>query len=256
MSGMGTASGVLKGVGGVASMIPGYGTAIGAGLSAIGGILDMADAQKQKEEAEKIQKKAEQVQKKPLEKEYLQALRGKKMLALGGMPDYEARKEQLDIDAANALTSIKQASPYGGTVVDAINAVLNKGSQQKQLLAGEQGRFKTAAQQDVLNTLWSVGGEQRELTKEQQAMKAALYSQAQDLMAASTANKQIGREKALGAGIQGVGGIMKAIGGSVGGNTDGSTDEIDFSNLTDDQKALYSKLAEILKNQQATGVTL
>lgn len=210
--GLGTASGVLKGAGGIASMIPGYGTAIGAGLSAVGGILDMVDAQKQKEEAEKIQKKAEQVKKQPLEKEYLAALRGKKMLALGGLPEYERAKENIDLGAANALKSIKESSPYGGSVVDAINAVLNKGSQQKADIDVQQATAKLGLQKDVLDTLWNVGGQQRELTKEQRTRKEALYSQAQDLMAAATANKQIGREKAIGAGIQGIGGLAKILG--------------------------------------------
>lgn len=209
---MGAASGALKGVGGIASMIPGYGTMIGAGLSAIGGILDMVDASKQKEEAEKIQKKAEQVKKQPLEKEFLQTLRGKKMLALSGLPEYERAKENIDLGAANALKSIKESSPYGGSVADAINAVLNKGSQQKADLDAQQAQAKLGLQKEVLDTLWNVGGQQRELTKEQRARQEALYSQAQDLMSAATANKQIGREKAIGAGIQGVGGLAKLLG--------------------------------------------
>lgn len=211
-TGYGTASGVFKGVGGMASMIPVYGQAVGAGLSAVGGILDMVDAQKQKEEAEKIQRKAEQVKKQPLEKEYLQALRGQKMLALSGLPEYDRAKQNIDLGAANALKSIKEASPYGGSVVDAINAVLNKGSQQKADIDVQQAKAKLGLQKDVLNTLYNVGGLQRELTKEQRTRQEALYSQAQDLMAASTANKQIGREKALGAGIQGVGGLAKLLG--------------------------------------------
>ena len=210
--GLRSASTGLKAAGGLASMIPGYGTAIGAGLSAIGGILDMADAAKQKEEAEKIQKKAEQVKKQPLEKEYLQALRGKKMLALSGLPEIDQAKESIDLGAANALKSIKEASPYGGSVVDAINAVINKGSQQKAQLDAQQAQAKLGLQRDVLDTLWNVGGQQRELTKEQRTRQEALYSQAQDLMAAATANKQIGREKAIGAGIQGVGGLSKMLG--------------------------------------------
>lgn len=218
-TGYGTASEVLKGVGGMASMIPVYGQAVGAGLSAVGGILDMVDAQKQKEEAGKIQRKAEQVKKQPLEKEYLQALRGQKMLALSGLPEYDRAKQNIDLGAANALKSIKEASPYGGSVVDAINAVLNKGSQQKADIDVQQAQAKLGLQKDVLNTLYNVGGLQRELTKEQRTRQEALYSQAQDLMAASTANKQIGREKALGAGIQGVGALAKMLGSAGGENT-------------------------------------
>lgn len=211
-TGLGTASTALKGIGGMASMIPGYGTAIGAGLSAVSGILDMVDAQKQKQEAEKIQREAEKVKKQPIEKEYLQALRGKKMLALSGLPEYERAKENIDLGAANALKSIQESSVYGGSVVDAINAVLNKGSQQKADIDVQQATAKLGLQKEVLDTLWDVGGMQRELTKEQRARQEALYSQAQDLMAASTANKQIGREKAIGAGIHGVGGLAKILG--------------------------------------------
>lgn len=247
-TGLGTASTALKGIGGMASMIPGYGTAIGAGLSAVSGILDMVDAQKQKQEAEKIQREAEKVKKQPIEKEYLQALRGKKMLALSGLPEYERAKENIDLGAANALKSIQESSVYGGSVVDAINAVLNKGSQQKADIDVQQATAKLGLQKDVLDTLWNVGGMQRELTKEQRARQEALYSQAQDLMAASTANKQIGREKAIGAGIQGVGGLMRVIGGG------GTASQTNWDSLTDEQKALYGTLSKILSNQQATGV--
>ena len=176
----------------------------------------MVDAQKQKEEAEKIQKAAEKVKKQPLEKEYLQTLRGQKMLALSGLPEYERAKQNIDLGAANALKSIKESSPYGGSVVDAINAVLNKGSQQKADIDVQQATAKLGLQKDVLSTLYNVGGLQRELTKEQRGRQEALYSQAQDLMAASTANKQIGREKALGAGVMGVGALAKVIGGGGG----------------------------------------
>lgn len=212
-TGLGTASGVMKGVGGIASMVPVYGQAIGAGLSAIGGILDMVDANKQAEEAAKIQKKAEQVKKGLPEKEYLQALRGYKMMELGGMPSLDVQETNIDLGAANALKSIKEASPYGGSVVDAINAVLNKQSQQKQELGAMDAQFKADAKLRTLDMLGKMGGIQRELTKEQRARQEALYSQAQDLMAASTANKQIGREKALGAGILGAGALAKGLGG-------------------------------------------
>jgi len=263
-TGLGTASGVFKGVGGMASMIPGYGTAIGAGLSAVGGILDMVDAQKQKEEAEKIQRKAEQVKRQPLEKEYLQTLRGQKMLALSGLPEYDRAKQNIDLGAANALKSIKEASPYGGSVVDAINAVLNKGSQQKADIDVQQATAKLGLQKDVLSTLYNVGGLQRELTKEQRGRQEALYSQAQDLMAASTANKQIGREKALGAGVMGVGALAKVIGGGGGSElTDnaglvggGATDiaqvfkdNPELLNALKDDPELLTKLAALLSNK-------
>lgn len=248
-TGLGTASGVLKGVGGMASMIPVYGQAIGAGLSAVGGIMDMVDAGKQKAEAEKIQKAAEKVKKHPLEKEYLQALRGQKMLALSGLPEYDRAKQNIDFGAANALKSIKEASPYGGSVVDAINAVLNNGSQQKADIDVQQAQAKLGLQKDVLNTLYNVGGLQRELTKEQRTRQEALYSQAQDLMAASTANKQIGREKALGAGIQGVGATsggdseLMDSAGAVGGGAS------DIAQMLKDDPELLKKLAALLSNQ-------
>jgi hypothetical protein len=91
--------------------------------------------------------------------------------------------------------------------------VLNKGSQQKTQLAGDQAKFKFGAQGDLLGYLSGVGDKQRELTKEKQAMQQALYSEAGDMMAASTANKAIGRDKILGSAISGVGGIAKAMGG-------------------------------------------
>ncbi len=248
-TGLGTASSVMKGVGGVASMVPVYGQAIGAGLSAIGGIMDMVDAGKQQQEAERLQKEAEKVKKGLPEKEYLQALRGYKMMQLGGMPSLDVQKTNIDLGAANALKSIKEASPYGGSVVDAINAVLNKGSQQKQMLGAEDAQFKAEARLRTLGMLEKMGGLQRELTKEQRARQEALYSQAGDMLAASTANKQIGREKALGAGIQGIGALAKGLGG--GGTGSGDTLDadmagFDLSKLTpEQQQSLYDLLSKM-----------
>lgn len=247
MSGLSGASTGLKAAGGVASMIPGYGTIIGGALSGIGGILDMVDAGKQKSEAEALQKKAEQVKKGALEPQYLQALRGYMMQAQSGMPSFEASKSALDASSANALKSIKESSPYGGTVVDAINATLNKQSEQQQVLEGQQGQFKFNAKSKALDYLSGVGDKNRELTMEQRKRQEALYSQAQDLLAASTANKQIGREKALGGGIMAAGGIGKMIGGAGGGGTADSSGEdmsgFDVSKLTpEQQKTLYDYL--------------
>lgn len=214
---LGAASVGLQGAGAIASMVPGWGTAIGAGLSGIGAVLKMVDAKKQKKEAEKIQRKAEQVKKAPLEKEYLQTLRGQKMLALSGLPEYERAKQNIDIESANAAKNLMQSSISGATTADTLAAIINKGSQQKSALDVAQAQAKLGLQKDVLDTLFKLGGQQRELTKEQRLRKEALYSQAQDLMAASTANKDIGREQALGAGIMGVGALSKMIGSNVGG---------------------------------------
>lgn len=211
-SSAGTAGTVVKTAGGFASAIPVVGGIVGGVMSGVGGILDMVDAQQQEKEYDKLRKKAEQLKKGALEPQYLQALRGLKMQSLSGMPGYEQSQQAIDINSANALKSIKESSPYGGTVVDAINATLNKGSQQKTDLAGQQSRFRYDSKNKMLDYLSGVGDKSRELTIEQRKRQEALYSQAQDLLAASTANKQIGREKALGGGIMAAGGIAKLAG--------------------------------------------
>jgi hypothetical protein len=209
---MPNASGILKGIGSFASLVPGWGTVAGGALNAIGGFLDMGDAAKQEKDSAAIQKKAEQVKKAPPEPQYLQALRGYMMQAQSGMPSFEASKSALDASSANALKSIIQASPHGQGVADSINAILNSQSQQQQVLEGQQGQFKFNAKSKALDYLSGVGDKNRELTMEQRKRQEALYSQAQDLLAASTANKQIGREKALGGGIMAAGGIAKLAG--------------------------------------------
>ena len=213
-TGTGTAASALKGLGGTVGAIPTpYTAAIGGVMAGIGGILDMVDAGKQKKDAEALQKKAEQVKKAPLEPQYLQALRGYMMQAQSGMPSFEASKSALDASSANALKSIKESSPYGGTVVDAINATLNKQSEQQQVLEGQQGQFKFNAKSKGLEYLSGVGDKNRELTIEQRKRQEALYSQSQDLRAAGFANTQIGREKALGGGIVAAGGLGKLAAG-------------------------------------------
>jgi len=245
MSNLSSASSALKMGGGIASMVPVYGQAIGAGLSAIGGIMDMVDAGKQQKEAERLQKEAEKVKKKAPEKEYLQALRAYKMMAQGGMPGYENAAQSVGLGAANALTSIREASPYGGSVADAINAVLNKGAQVKSDLSVKDAEFKMDARNKVVGQLNYLGDKQRDLTKEARERQEALYSQSGDMLAAATANKQIGREKALSAGIMGVGALAKGIGGGESGYA--SSAGLGAAQIAEALKSNPSLWAEILK---------
>jgi hypothetical protein len=146
--------------------------------------------QEQKERAKKLIKEAENVKKREIRPEYMTALNEAELLAQSGMPTYGAAKANIDANTANAYRSIKEGSPYGGGVVDAISAVLTNQNKELVNLDATQGEFKLRNRQNAIQELKGVGAEQERLIQEQLAEKRAIMASAEALQQASTANKQ------------------------------------------------------------------
>jgi hypothetical protein len=146
--------------------------------------------QEQKERAKKLIKEAENVKKREIRPEYMTALNEAELLAQSGMPTYGAAKANIDANSANALRSIREASPYGGVTADAISAVLTNQNKELTNLDATQGQFKLANRQNAIQELKGVGAEQERLIQEQLAEKRAIMASAEALQQASTANKQ------------------------------------------------------------------
>jgi hypothetical protein len=146
--------------------------------------------QKQEKRAKDLIKEAENVKKRDIRPEYMTALNEAELLAQSGMPTYGAAKANIDANTANAYRSIKEGSPYGGGVVDAISAVLTNQNKELVNLDATQGEFKLRNRQNAIQELKGVGAEQERLIQEQLAEKRAIMASAEALQQASTANKQ------------------------------------------------------------------
>ena len=161
-------------------------------------------AKEQKKRAGELQQEAKNVKKREIRPEYMTALNEAELSALKPMANYEAAKANIDANSANALRSIREASPYGGVTADAISAVL--GNQNKELvnLDATQGEFKLRNRQNAMQELKGVGAEQERLTQEQLAEKRAIMASAEALLQSSTANKQNALET-VGSTVAGLG---------------------------------------------------
>jgi hypothetical protein len=161
-------------------------------------------AKEQKKRAGELQQEAKNVKKRDIRPEYMTALNEAELLAQSGMPTYGAAKSNIDANSANALRSIREASPYGGVTADAISAVLANQNKELVNLDATQGQFKLGNRQNAMQELKGVGAEQERLTQEQLAEKRAIMASAEALLQSSTANKQNALET-VGSTVTGLG---------------------------------------------------
>ena len=165
-----------------------------SGLGLLASIPSMVNqfqvAKEQKKRAGELQQEAKNVKKRDIRPEYMTALNEAELLAQSGMPTYGAAKANIDANSANALRSIREASPYGGVTADAISAVLANQNKELVNLDATQGEFKLRNRQNAMQELKGVGAEQERLTQEQLDEKRAIMASAEALLQSSTANKQ------------------------------------------------------------------
>lgn len=212
-----TVSQVGNGIGGVVSMIPGYGTLIGGAISGIstlvGGALEASEAEKQKQQAEKVRADALRTQAQKIQPEYLQKLRMDKAAALNGLPGLEYDKSQLNTQSANTARSIRESSPTGAATLAAMSAA--KGLENNSLMdiLAKNDAYKAKALENLSQTVGGIGGEKQALQDKADAVKMRGLQAASALEAAGTYNKMNGINKILGA----VGSTAASL-GKTGGN--------------------------------------
>lgn len=226
---------------------------VGSAFSALANIPSIVNQLKterlQREDAKKLDEAAKNVKKRDIRPEYMTALNEAELLSLKPMANYEAAKANIDANSANAYRSIKEASPYGGGVVDAISAVL--GNQNKELvnLDATQGQFKLGNRQNAMQELKGVGAEQERLTQEQLAEKRAIMASAEALLQSSTANKQNALET-VGSTVAGLG---TSLGKGISAAADIKTMKDDLSSGKLTQSEFEAKRRNALFGTNATG---
>ena len=179
-----------------------------SGLGLLASIPSMVNqfqvAKEQKKRAGELQQEAKNVKKRDIRPEYMTALNEAELLAQSGMPTYGAAKANIDASSANALRSIREASPYGGVTADAISAVLANQNKELVNLDATQGEFKLRNRQNAMQELKGIGAEQERLTQEQLDEKRRIMASAEALLQSSTANKQTALEN-VGSTVTGLG---------------------------------------------------
>lgn len=203
----------------------------------------------QAEDAKKLDEAARNVKKRDIRKEYKEVSEDARLLAQSGMPTYGAAKANIDANSANALRSIREASPYGGVTADAISAVL--GNQNKELvnLDATQGEFKLRNRQNAMQELKGIGAEEERLVQEQLAEKREIMANAKALREASTANKQIALEN-IGSTVAGLG---TSLGKGISAGADIKTMKDDLSSGKLTQSEFEAKRRNALFGTNATG---
>jgi hypothetical protein len=161
-------------------------------------------AKEQKKRAGELQQEAKNVKKREIRPEFMTALNEAELLAQSGMPTYGAAKANIDANSANALRSIREASPYGGVTADAISAVLTNQNKELTNLDATQGEFKLRNRQNAMQELKGIGAEEERLTQEQLDEKRKIMASAEALLQSSTANKQTALEN-VGSTVTGLG---------------------------------------------------
>lgn len=209
-------------------------------------------AKEQKKRAGELQQEAKNVKKRDIRPEYMTALKEAELLTLEPMANYEAAKANIDANSANALRSIREASPYGGVTADAISAVLANQNKELVNLDATQGEFKLRNRQNAMQELKGVGAEQERLTQEQLAEKRAIMASAEALLQSSTANKQNALET-VGSTVTGLGtSLGKGI--SAGADIGTLKDKLDKGQLNQQEFSALRRNALFGTNQTGNGV--
>lgn len=189
-------------IGGLASMVPGYGTAIGAGISGItslvGGLLEQGEANKQKEQAANERRQANQLKPNLLQPEYWQKIHSTKMASLSHMPGYNQYIDQLAKNSANQMRSIRESSPNGAATLAAISATHGLENEATNNLSIADSTYKAGVEKELRGDLWNLGGEKDKQQAIADQKKGLMYQQANSLETAATANKNSGWNQILG----------------------------------------------------------
>lgn len=192
------ASGIVKGVSGLAGMIPMVGPAISMVGGVVGGVLEKNEAQKQAEQAEKVRKDALKLKPDNLSPEFQQRLRADKMAELAGLPGKNLWQNMIDQRTANDMRSIQDSAPNGAAALAAASAAMGRNAQDVNTLAIKDSEFRNDASNQTRDTLWNVGLQKdeekaiRDLKQTQGLSAAAALENAATFNNVNANNKIIG----------------------------------------------------------------
>ena len=220
------------------------GQILGAAASAIpaliGGANQLKTSREQYTKGVELEEAAKNVKKRALQKEFTAAQNERELMALSGLPTYEAAKQDIEAQTANTLRSIRESSPMGATAAQAIASVLEGQNKNLMSLQGTQGQFKLANRQAATEGMQGLGDIQEGLEKEKRQEQANLRGAAEALLQSSTANKQTG--------IETIGGSLAPFGKFLGMAASGGMDNTTYGSMTASPQSKGVTQIEAMKN--------
>lgn len=208
------ASGIVKGVSGMAGAIPIAGPIISGLGGIIGGVLEGQEAEKQKQQAEKARKDALNLKPENIDPIFQQKLRADKAAELAGLPGKLLWQNMLDQRTANDLRAIRDSSPNGAAALASASAAMGRNSQDLNTLAIKDAEFRAGQAKETRDTLWDVGLQKNRQEDIRNVRREQGLTAASALENAATYNKMNAINKILGT----VGGTASAISANADAN--------------------------------------
>jgi len=201
MAGMGGGSG--GGGGGMANIAGG----IGAVVTTVAGVVEasqkMKEAKAQAKKAEDLRRSANYVAKEMLRPEFKQVQDAQTIASTYGLNNRNRYEQNIDSQVANMNRDATAVGSSGGASLAALSGAYNKGLGAYNDLAMKDSEIQQGKMNQLYQTTWNIGDEQRKLEQEQTRKKENILAQAAALDAAATANRMNAHETAAGATMQG-----------------------------------------------------
>jgi len=201
MAGMGGGSG--GGGGGMANIAGG----IGAVVTTVAGVVEasqkMKEAKAQAKKAKDLRRSANYVAKEMLRPEFKQVQDAQTIASTYGLNNRNRYEQNIDSQVANMNRDATAVGSSGGASLAALSGAYNKGLGAYNDLAMKDSEIQQGKMNQLYQTTWNIGDEQRKLEQEQTRKKENILAQAAALDAAATANRMNAHETAAGATMQG-----------------------------------------------------
>ena len=195
--------GMSGGGGGLMNMAGG----IGATVTTVAGIVEasqkMKEAKAQAKKAEDLRRSAKYVAKENLRPEFKQVQDAQTIASTYGLNNRNRYEQSIDNQVANMNRDAMAIGSSGGASLAALSGAYNKGLDAYNNLAMKDSEIQQGKLNQLYQTTWNVGDEQRKLEQEQTRKKENILAQAAALDAAATANRMNAHETAAGATMQG-----------------------------------------------------
>lgn len=192
------------GAGGYMGMIQG---GSGAAVTTIAGIIQasqrMKAAKEMERQAAEIKKSAKYVPKDNLRPEFRQVQDAQTIASTYGLNNLSRYEQNIDNSVANMNRDATAIGSSGGASLAALSGAYNKGLGAYNELGLKNSEVQQGKMNQLYQTTWNIGDEQRKLELDQQRKKEALLAQASALGAAAVANKQGAHDVAANATMQG-----------------------------------------------------
>jgi len=204
MAGMGGGSG--GGGGGMGGLMNAAG-GIGAVVTTVAGVVEasqkMKEAKAQAKKAEDLRRSANYVAKEMLRPEFKQVQDAQTIASTYGLNNRNRYEQNIDSQVANMNRDATAVGSSGGASLAALSGAYNKGLGAYNDLAMKDSEIQQGKMNQLYQTTWNIGDEQRKLEQEQTRKKENILAQAAALDAAATANRMNAHETAAGATMQG-----------------------------------------------------